>query len=271
VTQVAASVTPMDRAPVDAAAVRGAASGWANIRVVSITESTNADLLDDPEAPDRSVLVAEHQRAGRGRLDRAWVSPPRAGLTFSVLLRPQAPIATWGWLPLLTGVALHSAVRDVTATAVALKWPNDLLCRQSGKKLAGILAQSSGAVVVLGIGLNVTTTAAELPVGTATSLALCGARVLDRTRLLCAILAELAVRVTHFELAAGDAEASGLAETYRGACSTLGRNVAVTTTEGARLVGNALAIDAMGRLQLALHGGVQTVGAGDVEHLRPAG
>lgn len=261
----------MDRAPINVAAVRDAAPDWARISVVNVTESTNADLLDDLDAPDRSVLVAEHQRAGRGRLDRAWVSPPRAGLTFSVLLRPKVPIATWGWLPLLTGVALHSAVRDVTATAVALKWPNDLLFRPSGRKLAGILAQSSGATVVIGIGINVTTTADELPFDAASSLALCGAQVLDRTRLLSAILTELAARVSEFELAEGDAEASGLGETYRTACSTLGRNVAVTTTEGTRLVGNALAIDAMGRLQLAVHGGVQAVGAGDVEHLRPAG
>ncbi len=261
----------MDRAPIDAVALRRSAQAWSSITVVEQTHSTNADLLAEVEAPDRSVLVAEHQIAGRGRLDRAWTSPPRAGLTFSVLLRPNVPIAAWGWLSLLTGVALHEAVRDVAAVDVSLKWPNDLLERASGKKLAGILAQTSGAAVVIGIGLNVTTAVSELPVDTATSLALCGARALDRTRLLTAVLDRWDVRLSEWTRAGGDAEGSGLAEAYRGACSTLGRNIAVTTTDGARLVGNALAIDGAGRLQLAVHGGVQAIGAGDVEHLRPAG
>jgi BirA family biotin operon repressor/biotin-[acetyl-CoA-carboxylase] ligase len=258
----------MDRAPVDAAAVRDAAHQWARITVVDATESTNSDLLADVDAPDRSVLVAEHQTAGRGRLDRTWTSPPMAGLTFSILLRPTAPIGTWGWLSLLTGVCLHDAVRDDAGADVALKWPNDLLHRPSGLKLAGILAQTSGAAVVIGIGLNVSTTAPELPVETATSLALCGASTLDRTQLLAAVLGQLGRRVSEWEAVAGDAEASGLADAYRSACATLGRNVAVTTTGGQRLVGNALAVDSSGRLQLAVHGGVQAIGAGDVEHLR---
>ncbi len=261
----------MDRAPLDAAVLyAGTRERWARVTIVAETQSSNADLLADAEAPDRSVLVTEYQRAGRGRLERTWTSPPRAGLTFSVLLRPTVPIATWGWLPLLAGVALFDGVREVTDTEVSLKWPNDLLCGTSGGKLAGILAQSSGAAVVIGIGLNVTTSAAELSVDTATSLALCGADALDRTSLLVAVLAHLDAQLTRWAAADGAAEACGLADAYRGACSTLGRNIAVTTTDGARLVGHALAIDEGGRLRLAVRGGVQAIGAGDVEHLRSA-
>lgn len=255
----------MRRDPIKRDALPG--SRWSRITVVDETRSTNADLLADPEAPDRTVLVAEHQIAGRGRLERSWMSPPRAGLTFSVLLRPTVPITAWGWLPLLAGVALHEAVRDETGVEAALKWPNDLLHAPTGRKLAGILAQTAADAVVIGIGLNVTNTFDELP-DTATSLTLCAARSSDRTALLTAILIRLDARLSAWTATGGDAQASGLAEAYRGACSTLGRDVAVTTTDGSRLVGHALAIGADGRLQLAVQGGMQAIGAGDVEHLR---
>ena len=92
--------------------------------------STNADLVGRAPGrtrPEGTVLVAEHQVAGRGRLDRVWTSPPRAGLTVSFLLRPDVPAARRGWLPLLTGVALAEAVAEVTGVLPSLKWPNDLL------------------------------------------------------------------------------------------------------------------------------------------------
>jgi BirA family biotin operon repressor/biotin-[acetyl-CoA-carboxylase] ligase len=197
----------VDRAPIDVDALgRRLGRRWAHVDVVAETESTNGDLMADPDAPDHAVLVAEHQRAGRGRLDRSWQSPPRAGLTFSMVLRPSAPIPTWGWLPLLTGVALEAVVA-VTGADVALKWPNDLLHRPSDAKLAGILAQTSGAAVVIGIGLNVSTTRDELPVPTATSLELCGAVGVDRTELLLAILERFDARAADWADAGGDAEA----------------------------------------------------------------
>jgi BirA family biotin operon repressor/biotin-[acetyl-CoA-carboxylase] ligase len=259
------------RGVLDSDALRSAlAERWARIDVVDETESTNADLMHQSDAPDRTVLVAEHQRSGRGRLDRSWESPPRAGLTFSVLLRPSAPIATWGWLPLLAGVALHDAVHEVTSVDVALKWPNDLLHRASEQKLAGILAQTSGEAVVIGVGLNVTSTRDELPVPAATSLELCGANELDRARLLVAILARIDARAAQWSDVGGDAEACGLASAYRAACATLGREVTVTTTAGTAVTGTARGIDHDGRLQVDVGGQVEVVGAGDVEHLRPA-
>jgi BirA family biotin operon repressor/biotin-[acetyl-CoA-carboxylase] ligase len=261
----------MDRRPVDADALRAAVgTRWPRIEVVDETESTNSDLMRDTAAPDRSVLVAEHQASGRGRLDRRWESPARAGLTFSVVLRPVAPIPTWGWLPLLAGVALHDAVRAETALELALKWPNDLLCGPSEDKAAGILAQTSGEAVVVGIGLNVSTTRDELVVPTATSLELCGARAVDRTALLAAILRQIDARAAQWTDVGGDAEACGLAADYRAACATLGRQVSVTTTSGTAVTGEARGIDSDGRLQVDVGGRVEVIGAGDVEHLRPA-
>ncbi len=89
---------------------------WRAVEVTAATGSTNADLLAQAAggAPEGAVLAAEEQSAGRGRLGRAWVSPPRAALTFSLLLRPQGiPPARLGWLPLLAGVAVTAAVRSV--------------------------------------------------------------------------------------------------------------------------------------------------------------
>src|SRR6478609_10360927 len=188
----------MDRAPLDIERLRRSLlPRWQQVDVVAETASTNSDLLEDPNAPDRSVLVAENQIGGRGRLDRTWVSPPRAGLTLSVLLRPSVPVVRWGWLPLLAGVALGEAVIADAGVAVSLKWPNDLLA-PSGDKLAGLLAQTSDGAVVIGIGLNVSTTAAELPVDTATSLLLAGATGVDRAALLVSILTNLDARVAQW-------------------------------------------------------------------------
>jgi BirA family biotin operon repressor/biotin-[acetyl-CoA-carboxylase] ligase len=285
------------------------ASAWSRVEVVAETGSTNADLLADTAAPDRSVLVAERQTAGRGRLDRTWTAPAGASLTFSVLIRPEPAMAAWGWLPLLTGLALQEAVVDTTGVAAGLKWPNDLLvgperlkaatpiappaatpplpggpplappssprapgptlCAIAGKA-AGILAQTNGPAVVIGIGLNVSTAADDLPVPTATSLALCGARELDHTVLLTAILSRLDARLTEWTGTGGDAQACGLAAAYEDACLTLGQPVSVSTTAGETLTGTATGIDGTGRILVRTGAGTVAVGAGDVQHLRPA-
>src|ERR1700756_4748769 len=123
----------------------GALGGfWTALDVVASTGSTNVDLLAravaDPALPEGQVLVAEEQTAGRGRLGRSWSSVPGASLTFSVLLRPATvPPARRGWLPLLAGVAVVSAVRAVAGVDAVLKWPNDILA--GDRKLAGILTE----------------------------------------------------------------------------------------------------------------------------------
>lgn len=263
------------RDPVDAARLRESLQPhWARVDVVAATGSTNADLLADTAAPDRTLLVAEHQHAGRGRLDRSWTSPPGAGLTFSVLLRPPVPLLAWSWLPLLAGVALAEAVGSHTGVDVALKWPNDLLAADGGK-LAGILAQTAGDAVVIGIGLNVDLDRDELPVPTATSLRLAGAPPTDRTALLADIARILHARAAQWTDHGGDAEASGLARAYRERCTTLGREVRVELADGGTAVGEAVDVDPLGRLVLretgptSEGGKTRTIGAGDVEHVRP--
>src|SRR4051794_24640493 len=165
--------------PALAAALTRDSTLWRSLEVVDEIGSTNAALAaaaageqGDGAAVEGTVLVAEHQVAGRGRLDRVWTSPPRAGLTVSFLLRPDVPAARRGWLSLLTGVALAESVGEVTGVRASLKWPNDLLA-VDGRKLAGILAESvtsaAAPAVVVGVGLNVNTTSAELP-DTGTSL-----------------------------------------------------------------------------------------------------
>jgi BirA family biotin operon repressor/biotin-[acetyl-CoA-carboxylase] ligase len=260
----------VERPELDVTALRAALSPrWSRIEVVASTDSTNAALLADPAAPDRSVLVAEHQLAGRGRFDRTWTSPPRAGLTFSALLRPPVPMADWGWLPLLAGVALREAVADVLGLETGLKWPNDLLAAD-GRKLAGILAQTAGPVVVIGIGLNVSTAEAELPVETATSLLLAGAGDVDRSRLLIEILRRLDARYAQWADCEGDAAACGLASAYRSACTTLCREVQVRLAGDEAVEGTAHDIDDFGRLLVRTGSGDRPIGAGDVEHVRPA-
>ena len=136
---------------------------WSQVSVVAETGSTNDDLIAAARAgaPEGTVLVAERQLSGRGRLGRKWVSEPGVALTFSVLLRPAGvPASMRGWLPLLAGVAVAAGVRAQTGLDVSLKWPNDVLAGSEGAagrtgKLAGILAEQSGDAIVLGTGLNV--------------------------------------------------------------------------------------------------------------------
>lgn len=240
-------------------------TGW-SLQVVAETGSTNADLLAAAEAgaPDRTVLAAEVQTAGRGRLDRSWQSPAGAGLTVSVLLRPTTPTETWGWLPLLAGLAL---ARTVDAE---LKWPNDVLLGPDGLKLAGILAQSSSGAVVVGLGVNVSTTADELPVSTATSLVLQGNSVTDRGEVLVRLIEALDAELARWQAADGDAVAAGLATDYRARCVTIGSAVRVERPSGA-LLGRAVAVDDTGRLLVQSDAGGEpvAVSAGDVTHVRP--
>jgi BirA family biotin operon repressor/biotin-[acetyl-CoA-carboxylase] ligase len=241
----------LDRPPLRAAALAHALEpdGW-RVEVVEQAGSTNALVAERARAGESHglVVVAEEQTAGRGRLDRTWVSPTRAGLTASVLLRPVEP---WGWVPLLGGLAVALAVREVAEVDAVLKWPNDVLV--DGRKVCGLLAEAVDGAVVLGFGLNVTTRAEELPVPEATSLLLAGATVTDRDTLLRAILRRLAG-------ALGDRDVAG----YRALCSTLGRELRVELPGGQSVTGVAEAVDDEGRL--VVDG--TPYAAGDVVHLR---
>jgi BirA family biotin operon repressor/biotin-[acetyl-CoA-carboxylase] ligase len=261
----------LERPPLDAAALARALAGpdrpWREVRVVDRTPSTNADLVAEARAGTAGglVLVAEEQTAGRGRLDRSWTSPARSGLTCSVLLRPEVDRSRWGWLPLLAGLAAAEAVGRLAEVDVTLKWPNDLVVRD--RKLAGLLAEQVDDAVVLGLGLNVTLRAAELPVPGATSLAIEGAVCTDRDPLLRAVLRRLAERLAAWTDSGGE-PAAGLGADYRTRCATLGRTVRVDVPGGAVVEGEAVDVDAAGRLVVRTATGTVALAAGDVVHLR---
>jgi BirA family biotin operon repressor/biotin-[acetyl-CoA-carboxylase] ligase len=272
----------LERPPLNAAALRRAlvreGSLWSEIELVQSTGSTNSDLVARAaagKAGEGAVLVAEEQTAGRGRLDRRWTAPPRSGLFFSVLLKPtEVPVARWGWLPLLTGVAVATGLSRAAGVDTALKWPNDLLVTvgEEERKAGGILAERAGDDgVVVGVGINVTLRAEELPVPQAGSLALAGAVGTDRDPLLRAVLRSLEDWYGRWRRAGGDPSASGLQETYAAGCATLGRVVRAELPGERSIVGEAVAVDGDGRLVIATEAGVQEpVGAGDIVHLRPA-
>ncbi|GEJ98160.1 biotin--[acetyl-CoA-carboxylase] ligase [Streptomyces sp. NPDC003388] len=272
----------LDRPPLNAAALRRGlvreGGLWSAVDVVQRTGSTNSDLVARAaagRAGEGAVLVAEEQTAGRGRLDRQWTAPPRSGLFFSVLLNPaEVPVARWGWLPLLTGVAVATGLSRAAGVDTALKWPNDLLVTVGGeeRKTGGILAERAGDDgVVIGVGVNVSLRAPELPVPQAGSLALAGAVNTDRDPLLRGVLRSLEDWYGRWRSAGGDPDASGLQETYAAGCATLGRTVRAELPGDRSVVGEAVAVDGDGRLVIATQDGVrEPVGAGDIVHLRPA-
>ncbi|OMC09958.1 MULTISPECIES: biotin--[acetyl-CoA-carboxylase] ligase [unclassified Mycobacterium] len=270
------------RTPLDAAALRaeliGTGLGWRRLDVVDETGSTNADLLARAAAGDDvagAVLIAEHQTAGRGRHGRGWSASPRAQITMSVGVSVvDVPTEGWGWLSLATGVAVVDALApllDGIGVQAGLKWPNDVLAGppDSRGKLAGILAEVTRPVVVIGLGLNVTQAPEEVDEpGTIapTSLLNLGVAAPDRNTLVRAVLRELGSRITAWRLARGaDWQ---LAADYRARSLTIGTRVRAELPGGREVVGTASAVDDQGRLCVETEGETVVVSAGDVVHLR---
>jgi len=216
-----------------------------------------------------TIVLADHQTAGRGRLDRQWDTPPGSALTFSAVVDPGLRDQDWPLLPLATALAVAEGVRRSTGLEPALKWPNDLLLTtpdEGDGKFAGILlervpnpADADRPLAVIGIGVNVGMSRAQLPVPTATSLAIAGVEA-DRTRVFGEVVRALATTLA--ELAGDPAR---LLDRYRAACSTIGRDVAVHLPDGEILTARAEDVDDHGRLVV----GGRAVGAGDVVHVRP--
>jgi BirA family biotin operon repressor/biotin-[acetyl-CoA-carboxylase] ligase len=272
------SSDPSGRPPLDADRLAAADPDLLpglTVEVVDEAGSTNALVAERAQAgaSEGLVVVAEHQTAGRGRLDRTWETPARSALTFSVLLRPTAPTQTWPWLPLLAGYAVDKALKALGFEA-AVKWPNDVLL--DGRKVAGILVERvetpAGPAAVIGVGVNVGMTAEELPVPDATSLAVAaGSTGPDRTVLLVDVLASLWEAYTAWQ-EGGDLGGMRLAESYVAACATIGSEVRVELPSGGTLTGTATGIDPSGRLlvESSVDGSVgrTAVSAGDVVHVR---
>ncbi|MBR8742932.1 biotin--[acetyl-CoA-carboxylase] ligase [Nocardiopsis sp. MG754419] len=270
-------IPPLDQAALTAAVVRPGGL-WRDVEVVSEAGSTNTELVIRSKvgAPEGTVLVTEHQTAGKGRLGRGFTTPARVALTFSLLVRPTVASDRLGWVSPMMGVAAVAAVRATTGVPAALKWPNDVLVPGEDRdgKLAGILAEADfsdpGRVgVVVGMGLNVFQSRDELPVETATSLRAEGAVGSEREALLCAVLAAFEERYTAWTDASGDAEASGLADDYRRVCVTLGRRVRVHLPGDRVLQGTATGVDDQARLVVAGPTGERALNVGDVVHVRP--
>ncbi len=247
--------------------------------ILDVTASTNALLAERAEAGEAThgaLIAARHQEQAKGRLGRAWVTPPDSALLFSLLVDPQAllpgvPLSTerCGLVPLAAGAAAVRAVRETTGLPAQLKWPNDVLVNE--RKLAGILCQlvalpQGGFGVVIGVGLNVRQRADELPVPTATSLEASGAGEADADELLARIVAET-MTVAREALRSGD-----LTEIRR-VMSTLGSRVRVERSADDPAqdeYGTAVEIAPNGGLVVRTDDGRDVaVQAGDVWHVRP--
>ena len=208
------------------------------IRVASC-ESTQ--LLLGPGDPEGAVAVTDFQTAGRGRLGRVWAAPPGTALLCSVLLRPPAG-SRIAQLSLVGGLAAAQTVESTLGRPARVKWPNDVLV--DGQKVAGVLAEARDGIVVVGIGLNVNQTAAELPADArvpATSLRILDGAERDRDALLAALLERL-------ETAYGSWLDGGLAALHGELVSRdalAGRRVSIDGRPA-----RALGIDAEGRLVL---------------------
>ncbi len=224
------------------------------MRHVAETASTNTDLIEAAlagTAKNRTVLAADHQVAGRGRLDRRWEAPAGANLLVSIVVAPipAVPAEVTHRVALAAVAATRRFVGPDRAALVGLKWPNDILL--GGRKLAGILAQRVPGrdAVVVGMGLNV----GWAPDG---AVAL-GAETVRPAQLLCALLEEL------------DALPADVGVLYRNELATLGRDVRVELPGGRELRGSAVDVDLAGRLVVVDGSGTRhELDVGDVVHVR---
>jgi BirA family biotin operon repressor/biotin-[acetyl-CoA-carboxylase] ligase len=261
---------------VDGGWVRGALPGFFSpLEVAASVPTTMARAAELAAAgePEGATVVAEEQTEGRGRLGRVWVAPPGSSLLVSVVLRP--PIAREAvWLTVAAaGVALAGAVDEVApgAAPAGLKWPNDL--ELGGRKAAGLLAEAhlEGdrlAAVLLGIGVNVTQGAGDLPpevADRATSVSLAAGAPVDRAALLAAWAGRFLAG--YQALCAG--RPGPVLAGYRSRLRTVGQRVRAERIGAGPVVGTAVDLTATGGLVVQTDSGARVeVLAGDVHHLR---
>lgn len=251
--------------------------------------STNTELVGRAaELADLTVIATDNQTAGRGRLDRVWSAPSGTALAVSVLVRHDADLAPGlavapdaalapastpdprrlGWLPLIAGVAMCRAAHALGVSSAGVKWPNDVLV--DDRKLSGILTELTPVGIVIGAGLNLSMTRDDVPVPTATSLAIEGVSV-DETltdRALAAYLAELLPLIAEWRSASALGTLRALVQPH---LKTLERAVRVDRPGMPALHGTARGLDDDGRLlvqPISQASPVIAVAAGDVTHLR---
>ena len=253
--------TDAPRAPLDQDAIAKKISQYWRVQVVEVTESTQDDLavavtIADALAGD--VIAAEYQSKGRGRLDRTFEAAKSSALMFSFFITPQRDKSYWSFLPLLTGLAAHDALESLDNNVeIDIKWPNDLFI--DGKKTAGIIAQTVGDGVVIGIGINVGMNESELPVPTATSLGIHSYRELDRNKILIAFLATFERYFSEWD------KGYEFVDEYTAVLSTIGKDVEIQLPGGELKHGKVDRIDHHGALILT---DGTAITAGDVIHLR---
>ena len=251
--------TDAPRAPLDQSRITSALSRYWRVSVVDLTASTQDDLAEKISLGNGmhgDVIVANYQSAGRGRLDRSFLASPSTALLFSIYLNPERSRDEWSFIPLLAGFSIADTLNKINAE-VSIKWPNDLLIKD--KKLGGIISTAAGSGVIIGIGINVSTTLSELPVEGATSLAIAGISKLDRNLLLPLLLNALEKDFTAWD------QGESFLERYSQLSATQGREVTIVGPAENSMKSRAQTFDEQGRLHLE-DGQIVTVG--DVIHLR---
>ena len=252
--------TSAPRAPLDTAVIASLTSGYWRVSVVDLTTSTQIDLAELAKSNSiktGEVLATEFQTAGRGRLDRTFEAAPGSALLFSFFIKPNRARSDWGFISHLAAISMQEVISQDHPSQVQLKWPNDILI--GDKKVAGLLAQATDDGVIIGIGVNVAMTSDELPVDTATSLAITGSKKLDRSLILGEFLNRFEVNFDKWD------NGADFIDSYSAICATLGRQVQVEVSGRANRTGQALTINKIGALML--DDGFE-VNVGDVVHLR---
>lgn len=245
-------------AALDTSIINANVEQYWRVSVLELTTSTQSDLVAlvrKGNALAGDVIATEFQSVGRGRLTRSFEAPRGTALLFSFYIQPKRQRDDWGWIPLVAGASVAQALSKFSAQ---VKWPNDILIRD--KKVAGLIAEVIGDGVVIGIGINVGMRAAELPVPTATSLLIEGARDLTRNQLLIELLEIFEGNFTAWDQGSDEIDA-----VYADLSATIGREVRVEYPDGHNETGIAVSISSGGELVLA--SGVR-VQAADIIHLR---
>ncbi len=225
-----------------------------------------------------TLIIADHQTAGRGRMTRNWFSPPEVNLYGSLLIRSTLPGRYAGWIPLLSGLVIGKTIEESTGIRIDLKWPNDLLIQE--KKVGGILCETAlgfdgSPWVVIGFGINVNLPENHFPDElrmTMTSLHQISGHPWDRLSLLQHIAGSLENIWTGQDWPA----LSRLKKLYGESCSTLGQRVQVHYPDGSRITGVAASLGEEGQLQVlpspSFQGGqsdrIIAVHSADILHIR---